>query len=274
MQDQNIVPEEQESSPKQDADLMSAFEQQGGSEAPDGSSESDQEGSEESRNPSPNFEIDERFRELPERDAIIRTAQSRVDKTKADLDKVTRELSENTKIVSLFDELLEDDEVFEAFVAERKPELMQSRNSVEAIEAKVKQAMKDKYGDYRPTRDEADEDPGGKAWLYFKDLENTYGKFSQDNGKVKTLKEVRAERKMLKEQQKEQVNQQMDQVKQQMKWDDAQIENFQGWAKTLTVPMLAKMYNFALKTSRIPDVTGVPGSPTQPSAREQWLKDI
>lgn len=274
MAEENIRIESEESNKSTSDDLMSAFDDLDGS-GTKGEGESEAEiNLDESGDPWSQFEIDERFKDLPKPEAVKRTYQSKFDKLQSQNEQSLRQVEEASKITTFFDELLEDDEVFEAFVAERKPELISNRNNADAMTARIKKQLEEEFGDYKPTREEAEADPGGRAWLYFKKLDKLYDQMEQGNSKVKTLKELRAERAALKKEQEEKVNKQIQEVQQQMKWDDQQLSSFKEWAQKLSIPMLAKMYNFATKTMRIPGATTIPGGATRPSAREQFLKGL
>jgi hypothetical protein len=274
MAEENIQVQSEESNESSSEDLMSAFDDLDGSE-PQGEGESEAGiNLDESGDPWSQFEIDERFKDLPKPEAVKRTYQSKFDKLQSQNEQNLRKVEEASKITTFFDELLEDDEVFEAFVAERKPELISNRNNADAMTARIKKQLEEEFGDYKPTREEAEEDPGGRAWLYFKKLDKLYDQMEQGSSKVKTLKELRAERAALKKEQEEKVNRQIQEVQQQMKWNDEQLDSFKEWAQKLSIPMLAKMYNFATKTMRIPGAATVPGGATRPSAREQFLKGL
>ena len=274
MAEENIQVQSEESNKSTSDDLMSAFDDLDGSE-PQGEGESEAGiNLDESGDPWSQFEIDERFKDLPKPEAVKRTYQSKFDKLQSQNEQNLRKVEEASKITTFFDELLEDDEVFEAFVAERKPELISNRNNADAMTARIKKQLEEEFGDYKPTREEAEKDPGGKAWLYFKKLDKLYDQMEQGSSKVKTLKELRAERAALKKEQEEKVNRQIQEVQQQMKWDDQQLDSFKEWAQKLSIPMLAKIYNFATKTMRIPGAATVPGGATRPSAREQFLKGL
>lgn len=266
---ENIQAQSNESSQSSEVDLMAAFESQ------TEGSETRSEGIQSEQQNQQSFEIDEKFKDLPEYEARLRTYQSKYDKLYADHEKALREMEEKNKISSFFDELLQDDEVLEAFLSERKPELIQSKSGIEKVELTIKQKMQEEFGDYKPTRDEAEDDPGGKAWLYFKRLDELYSKLgNQTPNKIKSVKELRAERLEKQKLQEQQIMQQMDEVKRTMNWQDQDLERFKEWANKLNIPMLAKMYNFAVRTMRVPGVTQIQGSPTQASAREQFLKNL
>lgn len=273
MEDRNINASNEESSQSSEVDLMAAFDalNDGSNEQSEGDLEQNSEGQKQEES----FEIDEKFKDLPEAEAKIRTFQSKYDKLYASHEQAMREIEEKSRVSQFFDELLSDDEVLEAFLSERKPELVKSVSGIEKTQALIKQKMQEEFGDYKPTRDEAEDDPGGKAWLYFKKLDELYNQTNKTgDNKIKTVKELRAERLQQSKMKEEEVQKQMEEVKAQMNWKEEDVVRFKEWANKLTIPMLSKMYNYAIRTMRIPNVSSMPGGSSQASARQKFLDSI
>lgn len=213
-----------------------------------------------------NIEIDEKFANLPKAEALLRTYQSRYDKLYNEHQNLARELEQYRQYRELVDQLMSDDEVFEAFVYQRKPDLVKPKDITEII----KEKLKEEFGDYRPTREEADADPGGKAWLYYKRLDELYNELKgKGTTKAKTIEEIMKQKAMEREQQEKMLVEEINKVKTSMNWDDTQLERFRDWASKLSVLDLAKIYNFALRTMRIPSATQVTGTAVKGMSKER-----
>ncbi len=229
----------------------------------------------ESSQQSQEIEIDERFKHLDKTEGLIRTLQSRYDKLYNEHQKLVKEQEENAVYLQILNDLLEDDLVFEAFVRERKPELIKETD----ITSIIQQRLKSEFGDVRYTRAEADENPGGKAWLYFKRLDELYDEYKGNTPKVQTLKEAIQLKKQMREKQEKEmmanIQRDMEAVKKEMKWDDEHLVRFQQWAQKLKLVDLAKMFNFAIRTKKIPSIASVNvGQPTFQSLRSKFISNL
>lgn len=221
------------------------------------------------------IEIDSRFEGLPREQALIRTLQSRVDSTTSQLTKAQQELLQASQFRDLFAELMTDDTVFESFLAERKPELLQKSTDPST---QIQTALKQKWGDFTPDTQEM-MIPGTKSWLYNKDAESMYSRMTgnESGKKLVPLKELRENRKREAEAQRLTMEQEIGSLKEKMKWDDGNVQSFVTWAKSLTTADLAKIYNFASRNS-VPQMksnVSVPGAgKAGTSARSAFLNDI
>jgi hypothetical protein len=244
----------------QEPDIMSVFEESDAvnQEQPEVQSETKE-------------EIEDRWKDLPEQEGKYRSLKSKYDKLYSYHENVLREAEENSKAKQFVEDLLADDEIFEAFVAERKPELLQKKD----ITAIIKEKMAQEFQDYQPSRREAEEDPGGKAWLYYKRLDELYDeqKNKKSTGAL-SIKELKAKRLEMEKAREMELTNVLTEVKTAMKWDDNQLKQFESWAKKLKPIEIAKMYNFAIKTMRIPSVTNLPGNSSQPSSRSSFWNSI
>lgn len=224
---------------------------------------------------SQDVEIDEKFKHLDPYEARIRTLQSRHDRVYNEYQKLLKEQEENAKYLEIFNDLLEDDMVFEAFVRERKPELIKDSDVTELIQKR----LKEEFGDVRYTRAEADNEPGGKAWLYFKRLDELYNEYKGNSPKITSLREaIRLKREQAERQQKEaaaRIQAEMEEVKRQLKWNDQQLIQFSQWANKVKLIDIAKMYNYAIRALKIPSVANVnTGNPITQSLRSKFLNNL
>jgi hypothetical protein len=253
---------------EQEADVMKVFEQ------PE-MVEPEVENSVQTQQKESEVEIDEKFKDLDPYEARIRTLQSRHDKIYNEYQNLVKQRQEDEKYLQILNDILEDDIVFEAFVNERKPGLIKETDVTDVIQKK----LREEFGDVRYTRAEADENPGGKAWLYFKRLDELYNELKGNNPKITTLKEAIAYKRAMKEkQEKEQqalLLKEIEAVKKKFNWDDNKIREFQQWAQKLTVVNLASIYNYAVKALKVPSATSIQGTPNvNQSLRSKFLNNL
>lgn len=257
------------------ADFLSSFEEKQVSiEDPESSQQSTEQvnGSEEIKQLQ--FEIDDKFKDLPREEATLRTIQSRYDKLYKIHEQMLREKEENSKLVEFLTELEEDDTILEAYLNERKPELISKRDISTIVKEKLTEEFPE-FAELRPTRQDADDDPGGRAWLYFRRLDELYADLKGQSGKTKTVKEIREEHKQVKMQQDAEIHRQLQDVQTKMNWEDNALQSFIQWANKASLYDLAKMYKFGLNTMRINSVTTIPGQqPTQKTARQSFLERL
>lgn len=197
---------------------------------------------------------------LSEKEIQRRTDQSRYDKLFSEHEKLAKEVEDLREYKIFLSDLSIDNELLESFVNEINPELVQKKDKTDFIKSK----LREEFGDYKPTREEADEEPGGKAWLYFKKLNDLY-ETSKDIRPTKKVKEIKEERKALMENQ-------LDKVKRDFGYSDDTLKNFYDWANGLDLSKLASIYNFATKTMRNPNLISVSGKQNQPQTnRDKFL---
>jgi len=246
-----------ESKPKSREDFMSAFEvadeeEKGSNNKPSGDADPMQP----TKSESPN-EWEMRYRDL----------QSKYDKLYHTNEQVVTEYQEALNAKQFLTQLMEDEETFEAFVYEKKPELI-NRKDISSI---MEEKLQAEFGEFRPSKD----DTSPQALLYFKRFDELYESMKSQNKAPKTLKELQAVREREKKTQEESLTKEMQRAQKVMNWEDTTVENFQKWAKNLQVVDLMKMYNFALKTQRIPSASQMSGTARRPkTARESFLRDI
>ncbi len=226
-------------------------------------------------NSEPDVEIDDRFKDLEPSEAKYRTIQSKYDKLYNQYQNMVKESEENTVYLQVLNDLMEDDLVFEAFVRERKPELIKETNVTELIQKK----LREEFGDVKYTRAEADENPGGRAWLYFKRLDELYSELKGNHPKISRLKEAIEYKRQLKEKESKQraaeLQTEMDKIKKELKWDDNKIVNFTKWINSVKPIELAKIYNFAIRSQKVPSIANANvGNTVTQSLRSKFLQGL
>lgn len=226
------------------------------------------------KNQEQKLDIDERFKDLPEHEAILRTAQSRYDKLYSTHEKIVQELEQNSKIVEFVNQLEEDDTILEAYLRERKPDLVQKRDISTIVKEKLTEEFPE-FAETKPTRQDADDDPGGRSWLYYRRLDELYTELKGKGADTQTLKELRESRKKQQAEQQAVLEKQLGEVKTRFKWSDQQIEEFVNNVKTFSIMDLARLYRLGLNSMKLPSVNQVSGSqPQSKTARSSFLESL
>jgi len=222
------------------------------------------------------LEIDERFKELPREQAIIRTLQSQKDKTRADYDKLSKQFEEKDRIAGLVDQMVDDEGLLLAFVRQLKPDLVKPLD----LGTQLKEQLQKEFGeDFKPTltRDEAErDDPFGKDARYYMKVDALKAKLLQDGGQENlTIKEYLAKKKQLQETENAKYEMEREQIKQQYKMSDLEVKAVSDWALKLKFKDLVEVHRFIRKFPGNPNVNSAPGSaPGIKSDREKFLKDV
>lgn len=223
-------------------------------------------------------EIDERFADLniSEEEKRFRTLKSKYDKLYTTNEKVLRESELSSKAKEFFNQLESDDELLEAYLNERKPELLSKRDISTIVKEKLNAEFQE-FAEKKPSRSDADEDPGGRAWLYYKRLDELYNELKGGNKKAATVKELREQRKLERESQEGAIVKQIEDLKVRMNLDDNFIDGFNDWRKKVDLEGLMKVYKSALLTQRLPSAAQMSGRTTTPNvqgARKTFLETL
>jgi len=270
MENQEFSTEVKASEPQTREDFMSAFDVVEG-ETPSLESPVPQEQVE---NQVPVFEIDDKYKDLPHGEASLRTLQAKHDKLFSLNEKLALEQEKNSKIISFVNELLEDDLTLEAFLSERKPELIQKKDFSQTLQEKLNNEFPE-FQDSKPRRDDADQNPGGKEWLYFKRLDELYSELKSSGSKhIGTIKELKEQKLAEKAQRDAELEREMQFAMKELHYSDADVKSFYDWSQNLKLIDMMKMHRYAARTNRIPNVNSIPGSPPQTSKREAFLKNL
>lgn len=225
-------------------------------------------------------EIDDRFKHLPEAEAVARSIQSRYDKLYKDYQPLVAQMEEYKPLIEILDDLLDNDDAFYAFVNERKPELIQQKD----IGVELKKQLTKEFGEgFKPslTREQADiEDPGGKDWRYYRKLDDLYSELKQGSAYTKTasLKAYRQKKEALAKAEEERFQQQVEKAKVDLKMTDEEVERVSKWGQSLDFAKLTKLLRFVSKfptTKAAAQISKSTGSGTPSStARQQFLDSI
>lgn len=222
------------------------------------------------------FEVDERFKELPTEEARLRTLQSQRDSSKSAYDKLMKDYDERDQVAGLLDQMIEDEGLLMAFVSEIKPDLIKQRD----IASELKGQLQQEFGeDFKPqlSRDEAErDDPFGQDSKYYMKLDELKQKLKGgDNPQATTVKEYLKKKSELAKADDEKYAQERETVKNQFKMSDVELKSVSDWARGLGFADLVKVHRFLRKfPTRNPNLTSVPGDAQGvKSAREKFLDE-
>ena len=225
----------------------------------------------------PTLEIDDRFKELPREEAIIRTLQSQKDRYYSDYNKLMKEHEESQKIAGLMDQMVEDKGLLYAFIRELDPELVKPVD----LGTQLKQQLQKEFGeDFKPekSRDEAErDDPFGTDARYYMKVDALKSKLLTEGGAQEnlTIKQYLAKKREEVKSEDAKYGMEREQVKQQYKMEDAEVKAVSDWALKLKFADLVKVHRYLRKSPNNPNLNQVTGStPGLESSREKFLKQV
>lgn len=211
---------------------------------------------------------------LPPEEAKERSFQSRFDKLQVEHQKIKEQFETSQKYVAFVEELMEDDELLDAFLYERKPELVSKKD----IDSMIADRLKAEFGDYVPDPSEPRTPGISKAWRYEKFAEQVYNELRTKNSdKNLTVKELRARRAEMKKAQEMEFANQLNRIKKEQNWTDQEVRNFYDFTQKLDLNSYVKIYKFATKNARqiSPSIAMTNGqAPSGQSPRERFLNDF
>jgi hypothetical protein len=213
--------------------------------------------------PNNQFQIDDRFKELPLEEARFRTIQSQRDSLSATHNKLIKEFEEKNKIAGLMDQMIEDEGLLYAFIREVKPDLVKPLD----LGTQLKEQLQKEFGaDFKPelTRDQAErEDPFGKDAKYYMRVDALKQKLLNDGGQENlTIKEYLAKKRQVQQTENAKYEMEREQIKQQYKMEDAEVKAVSDWALKLGFKELVEVHRFLRKIpGKInPNLNNVPGT--------------
>jgi hypothetical protein len=225
-----------------------------------------------------NVEVDPDFQGLPAAEAIARTMQRKHDKLFTEHQKIVQEYEKSAIFKEILNDLYESDDAFNAFISERKPELLQQRDIGES----VKKRLAEKFGEgYEPemTREEAErKGVGSKDWQFYRMQDTLWQELSKENsyGKFKTLKEYRESLVNKRKEEDGNIQLEIDEAKRKLQASDAEVDYARKWASNLKFQDILVVTRILRKLQKAPVIGNVPGSqPNQISpSRKDFLDSI
>lgn len=222
-------------------------------------------------------DIDPKFIDLDPVEARYRTIQSRHDKLAAEKQKIEEAYSKAMKAEMFLEELLENPELFESFVAEIRPDMVRKKDISVIMQEKLAQEFPE-FKDHKPSKQDAEMNPGSREWLFYKRVDDLYNELAKGgySEKLMTVKEYRERQALKKKEQEALAQKEIADLKQKMNWDDAKVQRYIDWATKLTNVDLAKMFNYLLRMQQIsnPSVATTPGKPVGSISAQNFLNSI
>lgn len=225
------------------------------------------------------FEIDDRYKNLPEPEGRFRTLKSKYDKLEADHTKLAGEYEFGSKAQLLIDNLVKDENLLRVFINQVKPGLLPKVD----LGSSIKETLKTEFGeDFKPslTRIEAErDDPGGKDWLYYRRLDELASKLSGNPGTEATsVKEYLEKVASMKESEKQKYLAHIEEVKKEFNATDEEIKGTLAWGEKLQLRDLLKLNRFLRRLpSKAPALEMASGfNPNQgvSNERSKFLKEF
>jgi len=197
------------------------------------------------------MEIDPRFANLDPQTAMLRTFQSRYDQAQEEL-KSLKAYQEKAKVIEdVLIQISEDDEALEAFLHQRKPELVKKPDFTSWVTNKLKSEFGE---DFEFDGSKASYDPIHIA--YSERTKELYKEYQTGNqNKVKSLGELTQRRKAEREAQENERRQALMSFKEQNKMSDEQFKGFVNFLQKANgdVSLLYNLYRVATKQTSIPN---------------------
>lgn len=165
--------------------------------------------------------------------------QSLYNKLENEYKQVKPEYEKYKNVADFVNQVYEDPQVKQAFLAELAPDLVQPKDPYDTLQ---EQLGKEFGEDFVPDEDEAQK-PLSKSWRYLKRVDELYTKLAQQQPQVpKTLKQLREERENQLKQANEEAEKERMQIMNDMKWSQTDWNNFSSWATKLKGKHLARWY--------------------------------
>lgn len=221
------------------------------------------------------IEIDERFKHLDPAEATLRTLKSRADKAESQYNKLMKDYDERDQVAGLLDQMLEDEGLLMAFIAETKPDLVKSRDTAREL----KEQLKKEFGeDFKPqlTREEAErDDPFGNDYKYYMRLDELKGKLKAGGETPQTVKEYLKAKRAKEDAEAQRYENERQTVKAQKKMSDEELKAVSEWALKLGFGQIVDIHRFLRKfPTRNPNLTSVPGGgEIAKSAKDKFLDE-
>lgn len=221
------------------------------------------------------IEIDERFRELDPTEGRIRTLQSQRDQARAAQEKLLKDYDERDQVAGLLDQMLEDEGLLMAFIAETKPELVKNRD----VASELKKQLMEEFGqDFKPqlTREEAErDDPFGSDYKYYMRVDELRAKLKVNGEAPQSVKEYLRKKRERTQLESAKYENERQTVKAQKKMSDEELKAVSDWALTLKFGQIVDIHRYLRKRpSANPNLTSVPGGgEIAKSAKDKFLDE-
>lgn len=164
--------------------------------------------------------------------------QSKYDKLQAEYSRVKPEYEKYKNVAEFVNQVYEDPNVKNAFLAEIAPDLYKPTDPYDSLQEQLKKEFGE---DFTPDDDEAAK-PLSKSWRYYKRVDDLY-KEIQAKGNLaapKTLKELRAERKAQQDAAKREAELEKAEIMRELNYTEEDWQDLVSWVPQLKTKHLAK----------------------------------
>ena len=219
--------------------------------------------------------IDERFKDLPKAEGALRTLKSQHDRLETTNLKLAQDAEESSKIDEFFDNIMSDDEYLEAFLHERKPELIRKVDRT----AIIKDTLSNEFPEYveeKPSREESDNDPFGRAAEYYRRIDELWLETKGNGKKVSTsLKDWKVKHDADKQALQDTANEEVRLAQEKLGYTDEQMRIGLDWGKKLGVYEVLRLHRAVVKKpTSSPSTTHSQGAPVGKTERQRFLDDL
>lgn len=197
-------------------------------------------------------------------DEYMKELQSRVDKTTHTLKTLEAQNRELAGAADFVNQLYEDPDVFNAFIAEINPALVKPRNP----EDYIRDSLSKEFGpDFVP--DEREENiRGSRTWLYNKRADDLYGEAITKSNKVpETISQLKERRMKERKQMEIQASQEKQAIVSEFNWGESDYTGFLNWANKVSTMDFAKLYQYGKtkkgQQTKSPNLVSTPGGTPQ-----------
>jgi hypothetical protein len=157
---------------------------------------------------------------------LLRRLQSERDKATAQVKKYEAEVNQYKPIADFIASLDQDQSLKEAFIAELAPDLVKPKDPLTFIQERLKKEFGEEF---TPDKHEADLF-GSQTWLYNERAKELLQEYRTANNKVpKSLKDLRAERKLQREEAQRQAVLEKQEIMNKRAWDEDKWSRFTKW---------------------------------------------
>jgi len=193
-------------------------------------------------------------------DEFINQLKSKLDKTTHELEQFKAQTEELKGVADFVNKVYDDEELFNAFVAEIKPDLLKPPSP----EAYIRKRLSDEFGeDFVPDEAEANVQ-GSRSWLYAKRADDFYREAMDQSNKVpETISQMRERQKKAQKEAQVKAEQEKYALMTSKGWSEEQWGAFTEWANKLTLGYLADAYsrgiNKQTSSYKTPSLANIPG---------------
>lgn len=218
----------------------------------------------------PEFKIHPKFSNLPEKEGLIRTAQSAMTVLSQEVNRLHSVVEESQKYKHLFEQIESDPKLRKAYFKKLEPELFKSSVNVEE---RVKAKLMEEFKDFEPNASEAGI-YGSATYKYNRRAAELEKEFSAGTEEIPELEDILKNKKADRESKLSKVQTEIADVKQKYNWDDTSVENMFAFFKGLKVTDMARIFHFVTKKAGYKDPASTKGNKPTTGNVEKYINDM